>query len=232
MRIKRVACGLMCEQAPTIGIELPGTRPRSTRTSPRAPRREHRHAALSPAAARRAAGAVPGPRSRSLLGRHAADPPQTRVASAERADTAAFFGPQVHIATEHFGSSDPLDLEEYIAQGGFAALERCLKTMQPADVVEEVRQSGLRGRGGAGFPTGVKWGIVRQSPDPIKYVICNGDEGDPGAFMDRMLMESFPYRIIEGMSIAAYAMGASRPSSTCGRSIRCGAADAQGVGPP
>ena len=82
--------------------------------------------------------------------------------------------------------------------------------MQPAEVVEEVRQSGLRGRGGAGFPTGVKWGIVRQAAGPPKYVICNGDEGDPGAFMDRMLMESFPYRIIEGMSIAAYAVGATK----------------------
>ena len=123
---------------------------------------------------------------------------------------AAFFGPQIHIATEHFGSSDPLDLDEYLARGGFTALARCLEKMQPADVVEEVRQSGLRGRGGAGFPTGVKWGIVRQAAGPSKYVICNGDEGDPGAFMDRMLMESFPYRIIEGMSIAAYAVGATK----------------------
>ena len=99
------------------------------------------------------------------------------------------------------------------------ALARCLEKMQPAEVVEEVRQSGLRGRGGAGFPTGVKWGIVRQAAGHSKYVICNGDEGDPGAFMDRMLMESFPYRIIEGMSIAAYAVGARRPSCTCGRNI-------------
>ena len=125
-------------------------------------------------------------------------------------DVAAFFGPQIHIATEHFGSSDPLDLDEYLARGGFTALARCLEKMQPAEVVEEVRQSGLRGRGGAGFPTGVKWGIVRQAAGPPKYVICNGDEGDPGAFMDRMLMESFPYRIIEGMSIAAYAVGATK----------------------
>ncbi len=137
-------------------------------------------------------------------------PPQTHAVDARDADVAAFFGPQVHIATEHFGSSDPLDLDEYLAQGGFAALGRCLQKMKPAEVVEEVRQSGLRGRGGAGFPTGVKWGIVRQFSDPTKYVICNGDEGDPGAFMDRMLMESFPYRIIEGMSIAAYAVGATK----------------------
>ena len=136
--------------------------------------------------------------------------PQTRPVTPQEPDMAAFFGPQIHIATEHFGSSDPLDLDEYLARGGFTALARCLEKMQPADVVEEVRQSGLRGRGGAGFPTGVKWGIVRQARGPSKYVICNGDEGDPGAFMDRMLMESFPYRIIEGMSIAAYAVGAAK----------------------
>ena len=208
--IKRVACGLMCDQAPTIEIEVPGEPPKvyANVTETAAEAFVARH--FRP---RRLAT-----RLRSFLG-HALDrllddtpqiPPQTRAVDARDADVAAFFGPQVHIATEHFGSSDPLDLDEYLAQGGFAALGRCLQKMKPAEVVEEVRQSGLRGRGGAGFPTGVKWGIVRQFTDPTKYVICNGDEGDPGAFMDRMLMESFPYRIIEGMSIAAYAVGATK----------------------
>ena len=142
---------------------------------------------------------------------------------------AAFLGRQVHIATEHCGSLDPLDFDEYVAHGGFAALARVRDTgRDPGAVIDEITGSGLRGRGGAGFPTGLKWAKVRaadggpegeagvagggaEQPDSVanKYVICNGDEGDPGAFMDRMLMESYPYRIIEGLAIAAYAVGAS-----------------------
>lgn len=121
----------------------------------------------------------------------------------------AFLGRQVHIATEHFGNLNPFDLEEYESHEGFSALKKSLANMSPEDVIAEVSASGLRGRGGAGFPTGTKWARVRQSEGDQKYVICNGDEGDPGAFMDRMLLESFPYRVIEGMMIAAYAVGAS-----------------------
>jgi NADH-quinone oxidoreductase subunit F len=120
----------------------------------------------------------------------------------------AFLGRQVHIATEHFGRLDPLDLEEYLAHDGFAGLRRTLETVGTAATVEAIEQSGLRGRGGAGFPTGQKWRVVRQQPAGIKYVICNGDEGDPGAFMDRMILESFPFRVIEGLAIAAVAVGA------------------------
>ncbi|HZR18833.1 MAG TPA: NADH-quinone oxidoreductase subunit NuoE [Verrucomicrobiae bacterium] len=196
----------------------------------------------------------------------------------------AFLDRQVHIATEGFGEMDPLDLDEYIAQGGFSALARCLGvplpgragvspgsssaapepasatkatnlrtplpharpvneiaggllspalssrggegesrragSVQPPEVenlrgepspeelIDLVEQSGLRGRGGAGFSTGAKWKLAREQPGDTKYVICNGDEGDPGAFMDRMLLESFPYRIIEGLAIAAVAVGA------------------------
>ncbi|MEW6250483.1 MAG: NAD(P)H-dependent oxidoreductase subunit E [Planctomycetota bacterium] len=123
---------------------------------------------------------------------------------------AAFLGRQKHIATEHCGSLDPLDLDEYIAHGGFAAWQRITsEPMPPVAVIEEVRQSGLRGRGGAGYPTWLKWNKVTERRAATKYVICNGDEGDPGAFMDRMLMESYPYRIIEGLMIAAYAVGAT-----------------------
>jgi NADH-quinone oxidoreductase subunit F len=121
---------------------------------------------------------------------------------------AAFFGRQTHIATEHYGELDPTDLDQYLAHGGFQGLERCLKEMMPDQVIEEVRRSGLRGRGGAGYPTGQKWEKVRQAEGQQKYLVCNGDEGDPGAFMDRMLMESFPYRVLEGMAIAAVAVGA------------------------
>jgi NADH-quinone oxidoreductase subunit F len=120
----------------------------------------------------------------------------------------AFLGKQVHIATEHFGRLDPLDLDEYVKHDGFAALRRCLNELTPEQTVTAVEQSGLRGRGGAGFPTGPKWRIVSQQAEPVRYVICNGDEGDPGAFMDRMILESFPFRVIEGLAIAAVAVGA------------------------
>jgi NADH:ubiquinone oxidoreductase subunit F (NADH-binding)/NADH:ubiquinone oxidoreductase subunit E/NAD-dependent dihydropyrimidine dehydrogenase PreA subunit len=120
---------------------------------------------------------------------------------------ASFLGKQIPIATEYRGMINPLDLNEYIKRGGFTALEKVLKTMSSDEVIEEVKNSGIRGRGGAGFPTGVKWGFVKKEISDTKYIICNGDEGDPGAFMDRMLLESYPYRVIEGMIIAAYAVG-------------------------
>ncbi|MEI6681135.1 MAG: NAD(P)H-dependent oxidoreductase subunit E [Bacteroidota bacterium] len=120
-----------------------------------------------------------------------------------------FLDPQVNIATENRGVTNPVDLAGYRRSGGFESLKKCLDTMTPQQVVEEIASSGLRGRGGAGFPTGRKWQMVRDADAPEKYVICNGDEGDPGAFMDRMLLESYPYRIIEGMLIAAYATGAT-----------------------
>jgi NADH-quinone oxidoreductase subunit F len=120
----------------------------------------------------------------------------------------AFTCRQLHIATEYCGSLHPLDLDEYRRHGGLEALHHCLTSRNFEKVIEEIERSGLRGRGGAGFPTGLKWRRVRASADPIRYVICNGDEGDPGAFMDRMLMESYPYRVLEGLIIAAWAVGA------------------------
>jgi NADH:ubiquinone oxidoreductase subunit F (NADH-binding)/NADH:ubiquinone oxidoreductase subunit E/Pyruvate/2-oxoacid:ferredoxin oxidoreductase delta subunit len=122
---------------------------------------------------------------------------------------AAFLSRQLHIATEHCGVLGPTDFNEYRRHNGFKALEKCLREMIPAEVIDEVVKSRLRGRGGGGFPTGPKWLRVREAAGEPKYVICNGDEGDPGAFMDRMLLESYPYRIIEGMTIAAYAVGAN-----------------------
>ncbi len=118
-----------------------------------------------------------------------------------------FLGNQVPIATEHRGVINPLDIEEYHSKHGFQGLKKALQ-WSPAQVIEEIKTSGIRGRGGAGFPTGAKWETVARQAGSDKYLICNGDEGDPGAFMDRMLMESYPYRIIEGMLIAAYATGA------------------------
>ena len=120
----------------------------------------------------------------------------------------SFLGRQVPVATEFRGIIDPVDMGEYISRDGFTALEKCLNEMSPADLIREVSESGIRGRGGAGFPTGNKWQMVADQKSDKKYIICNGDEGDPGAFMDRMLLESYPYRIIEGVILAAYATGA------------------------
>jgi len=123
---------------------------------------------------------------------------------------AAFLDKQRHIATEHCGYIDPVDLDEYVKNDGFKALQKCVNEMGPEEVITGIERAGLRGRGGAGFPTHLKWSAVHHRDSAKKYLICNGDEGDPGAFMDRMLMESFPYRIIEGMAIAAYAIGADQ----------------------
>jgi NADH-quinone oxidoreductase subunit F len=114
-----------------------------------------------------------------------------------------FLGRQIHISTEHCGHIDPTDLDEYVRNDGFKALEKVLKELDPQAVISQIEASGLRGRGGAGFPTHLKWSAVRAAAGEKKHIVCNGDEGDPGAFMDRMLMESYPYRIIEGMIIAA-----------------------------
>jgi NADH-quinone oxidoreductase subunit F len=119
-----------------------------------------------------------------------------------------FLSRQRHVATECCGYVNPLDIEEYIAHGGFEAMKSILAGAEPSETIETITASGLRGRGGAGFPTGVKWGFVAGTDDPTKYIVCNGDEGDPGAFMDRMILESYPYRVIEGMVIASRTVGA------------------------
>jgi len=108
------------------------------------------------------------------------------------------------------GRLDPSQIDEYIAWGGYAAAAKALKTMTPDEVCDAVEASGLRGRGGGGFPTGRKWKFARKAEGRQKYLICNADEGDPGAFMDRAVGESDPHRLIEGMVIAAYAIGATK----------------------
>ncbi len=120
-----------------------------------------------------------------------------------------FLNYQVHLATINSGIVTPDSYDEYVMLGGFEALKKCLNQLDKNSIVEIITKSGLRGRGGAGFPTGKKWNISMMTKGDAKYVVCNGDEGDPGAFMDRMLLESFPYRVIEGMMIAAYATGAN-----------------------
>ena len=135
--------------------------------------------------------------------------PPTRYSSEVRHQfTDAYSGRQKRICTEHAGLMEPLSLDDYLAHDGFKALELCLKERTPEQIIAEMKASGLRGRGGAGFPTGQKWEATRAAVNPVKYLICNGDEGDPGAFMDRMILESFPFRVLEGMAIAARAVGA------------------------
>ncbi len=122
----------------------------------------------------------------------------------------SFFTLQHPIVLENSGHIDPLSIKEYIAKDGYLALYQALYEMTPSEVVDQMTQSGLRGRGGGGYPTGLKWSTVAKMPPGQKYVICNGDEGDPGAFMDRSVLESDPHRVLEGMAIAAYAVGANQ----------------------
>lgn len=121
-----------------------------------------------------------------------------------------FLSGQKRISTEGYGLMSPLDIDEYVVRGGFEALRKAVTSMGRREIIDTVLRSGLRGRGGGGFPTGRKWELVAASDRPEKYVICNGDEGDPGAFMDRILLESYPLRVIEGMLIAGYAVGANK----------------------
>ena len=121
-----------------------------------------------------------------------------------------FFTKQEKVVLKLAGHIDPEDIQEYISQGGYLALEKVLKTMTPEQVVQEIKKSGLRGRGGGGFSTGMKWELAAKVPTiDEKFIICNGDEGDPGAYMDRSILEANPHAVIEGMMIAAYAIGAT-----------------------
>ncbi|VBB06328.1 respiratory-chain nadh dehydrogenase 51 kd subunit signature 2 [Lucifera butyrica] len=120
----------------------------------------------------------------------------------------SFYKKQMRMVLANCGHINPEVIEDYIAEGGYEAMGKVLSTMKPADVVAEVKKSGLRGRGGGGFPTGMKWEFTRNAPGTKKYVVCNADEGDPGAFMDRSVLEGDPHRVIEGMAICGYAIGA------------------------
>lgn len=121
-----------------------------------------------------------------------------------------FYAKQQRIVFRNNGKIDPAEIEDYIAADGYAALAKVLTSLTPEEVIQQVQKSGLRGRGGGGFPTGKKWDICRKQESNEKYIICNGDEGDPGAFMDRSIMEGDPNSVLEGMTIGAYAIGASK----------------------
>ncbi|MCG8411102.1 MAG: NADH-quinone oxidoreductase subunit NuoF [Bacteroidales bacterium] len=121
-----------------------------------------------------------------------------------------FYKKQIRIALRNCGFIDPENLDEYIARDGYLALGKCITELKPADVINEIKESGLRGRGGGGFPTGLKWEIASQNHADQKYVVCNADEGDPGAFMDRSILEGDPHAVLEAMAICGYSMGATK----------------------
>jgi len=136
--------------------------------------------------------------------------PPAEQAPVPKMSDIGFFNKQRLIALRNRGMIDPEQIDEYIARGGYTALVRALTEMKPKEIIEQIKESGLRGRGGAGFPTGRKWELVAAAKGAVKYLVCNADEGDPGAFMDRSIIESDPHSILEGMIIGARATGASR----------------------
>ena len=207
--IKPVGCVGMCHRTPLVEVVIPGEKPvLYAKVKPEdIPEIIERHFwADNPFIKIRAAAEswlkkIYTDESRNAPERYAIDVRDEPVAD--------FLDRQQHIATEHCGVLNPSDMEEYKRLGGFKALKTTFFKNDPEGLIGEIERSGLRGRGGGGFPTGKKWGMVRKAPGKKKYLILNGDEGDPGAFMDRMIMESYPYRVIEGMIIASYAVGAT-----------------------
>lgn len=209
VHVKQVGCVGVCNQVPVMEIIKPGSEPAFyAKIKPE----EVRDVILSHF---QPAGFFNKLKNKFVGGFEKAvvtgEPVSYRKYMLEQRDTpiSEFLGPQMAIASENRGVVKPCDITEYRAGGGFTALQKCLDKLTQQQVVDEVSKSGLRGRGGAGFPTGRKWQMVKDQPGAEKYVICNGDEGDPGAFMDRMLLESYPFRVIEGMLIAGYATGAT-----------------------
>ena len=208
LQVKRVGCVGMCHQTPLLEVVPPdGKSYLYARVQPEDARDVIlRHFKVN-GAQKRFSNSV----SRMLdtiLTDEKTEPVTRHSIDVRDRPVADFLGRQKHIATENYGHIDPVDIDEYIANGGFSALQKCVQEMSPEEVISEIKQSGLRGRGGAGYPTALKWTAVRNQQSGKKFIVCNGDEGDPGAFMDRMIMESYPFRIIEGMIIAAYAVGA------------------------
>ncbi len=151
--------------------------------------------------------------NRFLLGRY--DDPDGLYGDVPPLAETPFFARQTKVVLANCGVVDPASLDAALAAGGFRAAATALVTMTPEEVCDELIASGLRGRGGAGFPTGRKWKVALEQPRPQKYLICNADEGDPGAFMDRAVLESDPFRVVEGMVVAAYAIGATKGYVYC-----------------
>ena len=209
VKVKHVGCVGMCYQTPLLEIVLPDGK-------------SHLYTCVDPEDAKpiilrhfkidgigkKISTAVSGILDR-MLTNDIASPIRRYPAQVREPMIADFLDRQKHIATEYCGVISPVDMDEYKSKGGFEGLSKCLGDLTGEHVIEEIAKSGIRGRGGAGYPTHLKWKAVRGADSEKKYIVCNGDEGDPGAFMDRMLMESYPFRVIEGACIAAYAVGAS-----------------------
>ncbi len=181
VEVRRVGCMGFCGQGPLVGVD--GVKADSMLY-------EH----VKPEDAPAIVGALKGGECKVQLG----DPHHP------------FFAKQMRVVRANGGIIDPERIEDYIAIGGYKALHNALTELKPTEVVEQITRSGLRGRGGAGFPAGLKWATVAKSAGAKKYVVCNGDEGDPGAFMDRSILESDPHLVLEGMAVAAYAVGADQ----------------------
>ncbi len=207
--LKRVGCVSMCYETPMVELVLPGGESKMyARVAPDdVPDIVLEH--FKPRGLLRRVGRRVGRWLDRLASNEAGAPEVDRQLDMRDGAVCEFLGPQRHICIEHFGRIDPVDVDEYLRHDGFQALEMA-REMPPEEIIRQVSESGLRGRGGAGFPTGQKWQRVRDAPGEAKYLLCNGDEGDPGAFMDRMILESFPYRVLEGIAIAARAIGAQQ----------------------
>jgi NADH-quinone oxidoreductase subunit F len=187
VRLRRTGCVGMCYREPIVDVAVPGA-PRCT------------YGGLRPEHAAR------------ILDEHVlgGTPVAELLVRAEdrTLPDEAYYARQVRLVLRNCGVVDPESIDEYVAAGGYEALAKAVRTMTPEQVIAEVKASGLRGRGGAGFPTGTKWELARREPGTKKFVIVNADEGDPGAFMDRSVLEGDPHSVLEGLAIAAYAIGA------------------------
>jgi NADH:ubiquinone oxidoreductase subunit F (NADH-binding)/NADH:ubiquinone oxidoreductase subunit E/NAD-dependent dihydropyrimidine dehydrogenase PreA subunit len=213
-RVKRVSCVGMCCQTPMLEIVTPGAAPRVYAKV----RPDDVEAILQANFPPRGIAKAKASAARWLDRFYSSDGcgnVAEKKLDPNSESMVSFLSAQRRIATEYCGEVDPTDLDEYMRGGGFDALRKCLRgvvepSLTPEGVIGEIGRSGLRGRGGAGFPTARKWRETRIAEGDEKFVICNGDEGDPGAFMDRMILESYPFRVLEGMSIASVAVGANR----------------------
>jgi NADH-quinone oxidoreductase subunit F len=201
--VKAVGCSGLCHHEPLVEVISHGRRDLYGNVQPQDVRKLVRHHVRPRGLLRAMREEVEDVRARLV-------DDQAWVPITDRAiDPAPYMKKQVRVVLENCGEIDPLSLDEYRERHGMQALEECLTRLTPEEVIERVRASGLRGRGGAGFPTAAKWDLTRRAAGSPKYVVCNGDEGDPGAFMDRAVLESDPFRVIEGLVIAAYAVGAA-----------------------
>jgi len=215
--LSRTGCLGFCQREPLVDVYIPG-KPRLTFADMTAPMAVELVEALKK-------GTYPGEyvlcrySTEMLLDEkfkeYRQDPGDQELSEIPLYEDIPFFAKQKKIALRNCGYIDPGSIEEYVARSGYRSLEKALSGMSPEDVIEEVKKSGLRGRGGGGFPTGLKWEFTRKAAGEDKYIICNADEGDPGAYMDRSVLEGDPHTVIEGMILGGYAIGASRGFIYC-----------------